>query len=59
MDAVPAGMSELDMPHHGMVFQRWIGTQMPHTISLDVSLVILHSIVPYEPRKRARDAEEA
>ena len=55
-------MSTLEMPHQGLVIKSWIGITMPHAILNPVdwsSMVILHSIVPYEPRKRVRDTDGA
>lgn len=45
------------MPHHGMMLASWLKLSMPRTMSIDGegSVVIVHSIVPYEPRKRARE----
>ena len=52
-----ARMSADDMPNHGMVLARWIKMSMPRVISDrdDQLVVIQHSIVPYAPKKRARD----
>jgi len=44
------------MPHHGMMLASWLKLSMPRTMSIgEDSMVIVHSIVPYEPRKRARE----
>ena len=45
------------MPHHGMMPRDWLKIKMmPHVMyrGNDI-MMIIHSIVPYEPRKRARD----
>lgn len=54
------------LPHHGKMFKSWLKLPMPYGKSKDEdpgSMCIIHSIVPYlapyEPRKRARDAEMA
>ena len=54
----PAKMSACAMPHHGMVLASWLKISTPGIICCDHrddSMVFLHSIVPYEPRKRARE----
>ena len=45
------------MPHKGMVWSKWLKQPMPYIINYPDyrELIIVHSIVPYEPRKRARD----
>lgn len=50
-------MCPLAMPHHGMVLASWLKLSMPRAIPIShgEAFVILHSIVPYEPRKRARE----
>jgi hypothetical protein len=46
-------MSSIEMPHHGMALARWIKMSLPRVISnRDDQLVVIHSIVPYAPRKR-------
>ena len=54
------------LPLHGKMFKSWLKLAMPYAKSKDGdpgSMCIIHSIVPYlapyEPRKRARDAEMA
>ena len=50
------------LPLHGKMFKSWLKLAMPYGKSKDGcpgSMCIIHSIVPYEPRKRARDAEMA
>ena len=38
----------------------WLTQPMPYIIDVAAGeLIVVHSIVPYEPRKRARDADEA
>ena len=53
----PCNLKSTEMPHHGMVLASWMRLSMPHVISdpFDPSkLVVIHSIVPYEPKKRLR-----
>ena len=41
------------------VLKSWVKLPMPHTMERgDDELIVLHSIVPYEPRKRARDVAQ-
>ena len=48
---------EEDMPNHGIMLFTWIEIPMPRVIYTgEDSMRIIHSIVPYEPRKRRRDA---
>ena len=54
----PGRMCACEMPHHGMMLASWLKQSMPLTMYSDLSedsMVILHSIVPYEPRKRTRE----
>jgi hypothetical protein len=54
--APPAKMHPVKMPHNGMVLKSWLELPMPHYIMHgEDSMVVLHSIVPYEPHKRARE----
>ena len=52
-------MKTMKMPHHGMVFKPWVNLSMPQVLMDDKPygskdyMHIIHSIVPYEPRKRA------
>ena len=61
----PYEMASMDMPHHGLMRKSWLNLPMPQVLTRNGensnSLTIIHSIVPYEPRKRARarDADEA
>ena len=53
----PCKLESIEMPHHGMVLASWMKLSMPHSIcdAFDPSkLVVVHSIVPYEPKKRLR-----
>ena len=54
----PCKMESVDMPHHGFVLASWMELSMPSVIPRNCpcsDLVIVHSIVPYEPKKRLRD----
>ena len=54
----PSKMNSIDMPHHGMVLASWIKLSMPLVIKdsyIPSKLVVIHSILPYEARKRQRD----
>ena len=54
----PSKMNSIDMPHHGMVLASWIRLSMPHSIPdpyIPSKLVVIHSILPYEAKKRQRD----
>ena len=47
-----------DMPNYGMMFKGWLKIQTPRVImARQDSVCIIHSIVPYESRKRTRDAD--
>ena len=53
-------MTAVHMPHHGMMLKSWLKLSLPKVMMYgEDSMYIIHSIVPYEPRKRARDADEA
>jgi hypothetical protein len=41
------------MPHHGMMYKRWLKTSKPTVISLSRkdNMVIIHSIEPYTPKR--------
>jgi hypothetical protein len=48
-----------DMPHHGMVLKSWLKRAMPRVhaeYAVSDSMIVIHSIVPYEPHKRSREA---
>ena len=50
-------MDSIDMPHHGMVLASWLELSRPNVVKNPRSpseLVVIHSIEPYEPKKRAR-----
>lgn len=54
----PCKLKSTEMPHRGMVLASWMKLSMPKVIydPFDPSkLVVVHSIVPYEPKKRPRD----
>lgn len=51
----PHVMCARAMPHHGMMLASWLKLSMPIMRIGEGSMVIVHSIVPYEPRKRARE----
>ena len=52
----PVRMCACAMPHHGMMLTSWLKLSMPRTMCIgEDSMVIVHSIEPYEPRKRARE----
>ena len=51
-------MCEEDMPNHGIMLFTWLEIPMPRVMYMgEDSMRIIHSIVPYEPRKRRRDAD--
>ena len=55
---VPSKMCALDMPNYGMMLKSWVKMKMPKVMYTgEDSVHIIHSIVPYEPRKRSRDAD--
>ena len=54
----PIVMSAQDMPNYGMIHKSWLEIPMPRVMYMgEDSMRIFHSIVPYEPRKRSRDAD--
>ena len=60
VDHPPDHISEGAMPYHGMVLASWLKLPMPCTMMQGInnrvsSLRVVHSIVPYEPRKRTRE----
>ena len=60
VDKLPSRMTACVLPHHGMMLKSWLKLQMPQVCTMgEDSLRIIHSIVPYESCKRARDAELA
>ena len=51
-------MRSLDMPDYGMILKSWLKIPKPNVMYMgEDSMRIIHSIVPYEPRKRRRDAD--
>lgn len=52
-------MTAVHMPHHGMMLKSWLKLSLPRVLTPSVeesgSMYVIHSIVPYKPRKRARD----
>ena len=50
-----------DMPNYGMMLKRWLTIRTPRVMMSETmgpgSMCIIHSIVPYESRKRTRDAD--
>ena len=55
---VPSKMIAHDMPDDGMMLKSWLEIPMPRVMYRGAnSMRIIHSIVPYEPRKRSRDAD--
>jgi hypothetical protein len=55
---VPSKMIAHDMPDYGMMLKSWLKLSMPRVMYMgEDSVRIIHSIVPYEPRKRSRDAD--
>ena len=55
---VPSKMIAHDMPDYGMMLKSWLKLSMPRVMYMgEDSVRIIHSIVPYEPRKRRRDAD--
>ena len=50
------GMSPIDQVHNGMLYTGWLKCQMPLVCNFELNrnMVIVQSIVPYEPRKRVR-----
>lgn len=54
----PCKLKSIEMPHRGMVLASWTKLSMPRVIcdEFDPSkLVVIHSIVPYESKKRLRN----
>lgn len=52
----PCKLKSTEMPHRGMVLASWMKLSMPHVVADHPSkLVVVHSIVPYEPKKRLRN----
>ena len=46
------------MPNYGMMLKSWLKIRTPRVImARQDSVIIIHSIVPYESRKRTRDAD--
>jgi hypothetical protein len=43
-----------DMPNHGMVLKYWLEKTTPFVMHGN-NMVIIHSIVPYNPHKRSRE----
>lgn len=63
LHGAPHVMTAVHMPHHGIMLKSWLKLSLPRVLTPSVaesgSMYVIHSIVPYEPRKRARDADEA
>ena len=57
----PIVMSAQDMPNYGMMLKSWLKLPTPRVMYMGEDsvniLLILHSIVPYESRKRRRDTD--
>lgn len=54
----PCKIHSIEFPHHGMVLASWMKLPMPNVIVDPLypsKLVVIHSILPYEPKKRLRD----
>ena len=47
-------MNTVDMPDHGLMYTGWIDMELPSVIGQDDKMIIIHSIVSYDPYKRAR-----
>ena len=43
-----------NMPNHGMMLKSWLGITTPFVTGGN-NMVIIHSIVPYNPHKRSRE----
>ena len=43
-----------EMPNHGMMLKSWLGITTPFVTGGN-NMVIIHSIVPYNPHKRSRE----
>ena len=53
----PQQLRSTQMPYHGMVLASWMKYPMPHIVDdgyEESKFAVIHSIVPYEPRKRQR-----
>ena len=51
-----SGLCARHMPNHGMVLESWLKESYPFVIhGTDDTMVIIHSIVPYNPHKRSRE----
>ena len=44
-----------DLINHGMVLKSYVKMSMPTVMKFGSDMVIIHSIVPYNPHKRARE----
>ena len=48
-------MNCVEMPDYGMMIKSWLTLSLPYPMMCgEDSVVVIHSIVPYEPRKRMR-----
>lgn len=56
VDKPPDHLFTRDMPNHGMVMKSWLKFSMPCIMNGN-NMIIIHSIVPYNPHKRAREPE--
>ena len=58
---VPSQTCAYNMPNYGMMLKSWLKLPTPRVMYRDGdykdSMLIIHSIVPYQPRKRRRDAD--
>ena len=55
---VPSKMCAQDMPNYGMMLKSWLKLPTPRFMYMGKdSMSIIHSIVPYESRKRTRDSD--
>ena len=55
---VPSKMCAWRMPDYGMMLKKWLEIPTPRVMHVDEDfMLIIHSIVPYESRKRRRDSD--
>ena len=61
VDGLPDHPEAVEMPNYGMMRKSWLKLPTPRVMYRDGdyedSMLIIHSIVPYQPRKRRRDAD--
>ena len=51
-----SGLCARHMPNHGIVLESWLKESFPFVIhGADDNMIIIHSIVPYNPHKRSRE----